>query len=45
MRAYTVSIDDDERSVKDIESSLFDEQDGGAILDRDGVGWRDPPAS
>ena len=41
VRTYTVSIDNDERSVKDVESPLFNEQDGSAILDRDGVGWRD----
>lgn len=41
MRADSGSVDHDERAVQDIEPSLLDEQDGRAILDRDGVGWRD----
>lgn len=37
MRAHPGPIDDDEGSVQNIEPPLFDEQDGGAILDRDGA--------
>ena len=42
VRAHTVSVDHDERTVQDIELSLLDEQNGGAIFDRDGVGRSDP---
>ncbi len=41
MRSHSGSVDHDERAVQNIEPSFLDEQDGGAILDRDGAGWRD----
>ena len=45
VRAHTVSVDHDERTVQNIELSLLDEQNGGAILDRDGVGAERSPES
>ena len=41
MRAHAISVDHDEGAVQDIETSLLDKQDGGAILDRNGVGRHD----
>ena len=42
VRAHSVPVYHNERAVEDVKPPFLNEQDGCAILDRNGVGWRYP---